>query len=78
MSSDQKLVVVIPTYNASLTIVETLRSLVGQQNVGEMRVIITDDASKDNTIAVAEKFCRGQALIVKYGFLRGMAASELR
>jgi glycosyltransferase involved in cell wall biosynthesis len=43
--------VVIPTYNAAAYIVDTLRSLLGQD--ADFEVVIVDDASTDSTLALA-------------------------
>src|SRR5437879_4873848 len=46
--------VVIPAYNASPTIDETLRS-VRSQSHGELEIIVVDDGSTDDTVAVAQR-----------------------
>jgi glycosyltransferase involved in cell wall biosynthesis len=52
--SEQPLVsVVIPAYNAARTLKETVRS-VFEQTVQNFEIVIVDDGSKDDTIAVAE------------------------
>ena len=45
--------VVIPAYNAARTLKSTVQS-VFEQNTQDFEIIIVDDGSKDNTIAVAE------------------------
>jgi GT2 family glycosyltransferase len=47
--------VVIPAYNAGRWIGQTLESF-ASQTVGRMEVIVVDDGSTDNTVAVAEAF----------------------
>lgn len=52
MYKSQKVIVVMPAYNASLTLEKTLRE-VPMDIVDE--VILCDDASKDNTVEVAKR-----------------------
>lgn len=50
----QKVSVVIPAYNASETIERTLRSI-HAQTIAPFEIVIGDDASTDNTVALARK-----------------------
>lgn len=49
--------VVIPAYNASRTIAETLESVIGQTH-GNLEILVVDDGSTDDTLAIAEAFAR--------------------
>lgn len=53
--ADIKISIIIPTYNSAPFIEETLRS-VCEQTYPNFEVIISDDGSNDNTIALAEHF----------------------
>ena len=52
MYRDKKVVVVMPAYNAAKTIAQTYQEVMEQGIVD--RVIIVDDASRDDTVAVAK------------------------
>jgi glycosyltransferase involved in cell wall biosynthesis len=49
--------VVIPAYNASATIGSTLRSVVYQTHA-DLDIIVIDDGSTDNTVAIVEAFAK--------------------
>ncbi|MFM5124853.1 glycosyltransferase family 2 protein [Aeromonas veronii] len=50
--------VIMPTYNSSLTIIDTINSLV-RQDYTEWELLITDDCSTDNTVDLIKKmFCQ--------------------
>jgi glycosyltransferase involved in cell wall biosynthesis len=51
MFNGQKIVVVMPAYNAEKTLRKTYKEVMDQQIVDE--VIVVDDASRDDTVAVA-------------------------
>jgi len=51
MFKGQKVVVVMPAYNAEKTLGKTYKEVMDQQIVDE--VIVVDDASRDDTVAVA-------------------------
>ena len=51
MFKGQKVVVVMPAYNAEKTLMKTYREVMDQEIVDE--VIVVDDASRDDTVAVA-------------------------
>ena len=51
-----KITVVVATYNGESTIKKTLDSLVNQ-TFKEFNVIISDDASKDNTAKISQEYC---------------------
>jgi cellulose synthase/poly-beta-1,6-N-acetylglucosamine synthase-like glycosyltransferase len=50
MFEGQKVVVVMPAYNAEKTLTKTYKEVMDQQIVDE--VIVVDDASRDDTVAV--------------------------
>jgi glycosyltransferase involved in cell wall biosynthesis len=52
MFRDKKVVVVMPAYNAAKTLLQTYNEVMAQGMVD--RVIIVDDASRDETVAVAK------------------------
>jgi glycosyltransferase involved in cell wall biosynthesis len=52
MVRDKKVVVVMPAYNAAKTLLQTYHEVMEQEVVD--RVIIVDDASRDNTMGVAK------------------------
>lgn len=56
--------ILIPTYNGSKCIKETLESILSQ-DFTNFRIIISDDVSKDNTIAVIKKIKDKRILISK-------------
>jgi glycosyltransferase involved in cell wall biosynthesis len=53
MFRDKKVVVVMPAYNAAKTLVQTYHEVMAQGIVD--KVIIVDDASRDDTVAVAKQ-----------------------
>lgn len=56
----------IPTYNRSKCLAELLQSIV-EQNTSEIEVIVSDDASSDDTASVAEAF---KSKLPRYRFIR--------
>ena len=60
MYKDKKIIVVMPAYNASLTLEKTLRE-VPMDLVDE--VILCDDARKDDTVAIAKKLAINHILL---------------
>ena len=57
--------VVIPAYNASTVITETLES-VANQTFGNYEVIIVDDCSTDNTYDICNAYCLNSKTILSY------------
>ena len=51
-----KITVIIPTYNAEATILETLQSL-GQQTLADFEILVINDGSTDRTLEVLKGFC---------------------
>ena len=60
MYRDKKVVVVMPAYNAAKTLVQTYEEVMGQGVVD--LVIVVDDASRDETTAIAQKLPNTQVL----------------
>ncbi|HKQ39807.1 MAG TPA: glycosyltransferase family 2 protein [Verrucomicrobiae bacterium] len=60
MYRDKKVVVVMPAYNAAKTLVQTYEEVMAQGVVD--LVIVVDDASRDETTAIAEKLPNTQVL----------------
>src|SRR6202022_144178 len=58
MLKDKKIVVVMPAYNAARTLRQTYDEVMAQGIVDH--VIVVDDASRDNTVAVARTPSRVQ------------------
>jgi glycosyltransferase involved in cell wall biosynthesis len=50
----QHISVIVPCYNASRTILETLGSVVGETGIAE--IIVIDDGSSDDSVAIARSF----------------------
>lgn len=51
--------IVIPTYNSAATLAQTLRSC-QQQTYPQTEIIVIDDGSSDDTVAIAESFAQNQ------------------
>jgi glycosyltransferase involved in cell wall biosynthesis len=48
--------VVIPAYNCALFLRETIESMLAQEGVGDMEVIVVNDGSTDHTASIARQF----------------------
>ena len=48
--------IIIPTYNRAELVKDAIRSVINQDFPGPMEIIISDDGSKDETLAVASSF----------------------
>ena len=57
----------IPTYNRSRMLAELLDSIVAQELPDDIEVIVSDDASSDDTAEIAEAYSRS---IKNYTFIR--------
>ena len=57
MDKNQKISVIIPTYNSSNFIQKTLESLASQTVLPE-EIIIVDDGSEDNTVEIINKWAQ--------------------
>lgn len=49
--------VIIPMFNASQTILKSLDSVLNQSFKGELEIIVVNDGSTDNSLAVLREFC---------------------
>ena len=56
--------ILIPTYNGSKCIIETIKSILSQ-NYKNFRILICDDASKDNTIRTIKKIKDARITIIE-------------
>jgi len=72
MFADKKVVVVMPAYNAAPTLIRTYEEVVAQGVVD--RVIIVDDASRDETAAIARTL--PQARLIIHPQNRGYGANQ--
>lgn len=48
--------IVVPAYNAAATIYDTLESVLGQEGFDDWELLITDDGSSDDTLAMARVY----------------------
>jgi glycosyltransferase involved in cell wall biosynthesis len=72
MFKDQKVIVVMPAYNAAKTIVKTYEEVVQQDFVDT--VIVVDDASSDNTVEIAAKL--PNTIVHKHGENKGYGGNQ--
>ena len=72
MYRDQKVIVVMPAYNAGLTLRRTYEDVVAQDYVDE--VIVVDDASSDDTVEVARDLDR--VTVHRHPANRGYGANQ--
>jgi len=76
MDDAMKLVIQIPCYNEELTLPQTINDLpTCIEGIDEIEVLVIDDGSSDNTVAVAEQL--GVTYIVKHKQNRKLAATFL-
>jgi glycosyltransferase involved in cell wall biosynthesis len=68
--------VVIPAHNAARSIEATIRALLAITRQGALETIIVDDASTDDTAAVASKFTDDGVVLVRHETNRGRGASR--
>lgn len=66
--------IVVPSYNATATLADTLRSLLAQ-TFGDFEVLVIDDGSTDGTLALAESFSDPRIRIVSQAN-RGLAGAR--
>ena len=72
MFQDQKVVVVMPAYNAEKTLRKTYEEVVTQDYVDD--VILVDDASQDRTVAIAKSL--GGVKVIVHDNNRGYGANQ--
>ena len=70
--------VIIPTFNAALLIERTLRSIMSQNGRHDVEIIIIDDCSTDDTLAVVEKLAIPSLQILRQDTNHGPAAARNR
>lgn len=68
-----KISVVIPAYNASLTINKCLDAVVNQKYKGSYEIVVVDDGSKDDTAEIIKKYKK-----VKYIFQKNAGPAKAR
>ncbi|MTJ83673.1 MAG: glycosyltransferase [Telmatospirillum sp.] len=67
--------VIVPAHNAARTLRRALNSIL-IQNYSPIEVIVVDDASTDDTVAVAEEFAAGGVRVIGTGHCRGAAGAR--
>lgn len=72
MYKNQKVIVIMPAYNAALTLQDTYHEVMEQEIVD--LVIIVDDGSQDETVAIAEKL--PQTKVHRHAENRGYGANQ--
>lgn len=70
-----RLSICIPTYNRGSYIAETLRSIFGQMT-DEVEIIISDNASNDETQRVIEELCRDRRDVTYFRWPQNMGADR--
>jgi hypothetical protein len=70
--------VIIPTYNASLLIERALRSIIQQNGLHDIEILLVDDCSTDNTIDVVNNLAIPAVKILKQDRNRGPSAARNR
>ncbi|NPV54646.1 MAG: glycosyltransferase family 2 protein [Firmicutes bacterium] len=66
---------IIPTFNSSAYIAETLASVLSQ-TYAEIEVIVVDDASSDRTVDAVKAFADQRIKLVRHGRNRGPGAAR--
>ena len=70
MSAADEITVIIPTYNRANTIERAIRSVLAQ-TIGELKIIVIDDASNDNTESIVRSIGTGDIEYIKLTSNRG-------
>jgi glycosyltransferase involved in cell wall biosynthesis len=72
MFRDQKVVVIMPAYNASKTLLKTYQEVL-EQDIVDL-IVLVDDASRDDTVEIARKL--SQVMVVVHDRNMGYGASQ--
>lgn len=64
MATIKTIDIIIPTYNGSTFIIETIKSIISQ-SYKNFRIVISDDDSKDNTVSLIKKIGDSRIFIIK-------------
>lgn len=72
MYGDQKVIVVMPAYNAARTVLRTYEEVIAQQCVDEL--ILVDDASQDDTVEIARGL--DKVTVHRHAANRGYGANQ--
>ena len=71
-----KLSICIPTYNRGAFIGETLESIVSQATNDEVEIVVSDNASVDNTEEIVRKFQQRYSRVIYYKWNKNMGADR--
>lgn len=77
MNSSKDVSVIVPVFNASATLLPTLRSLLAQ-TLERIEIIIVDDASTDDSGEIIKKFAAEHEKIISICFLENKGVHEAR
>jgi rhamnosyltransferase len=82
-TNEAKVSVVIPTLNGEETIKPLLQSLIEQQKVDIVEIILVDSGSSDKTISIAEQFPKVKVIhnpmkVFNHGLARNLGAEKVR
>ncbi len=73
-----KISVIIPSYNASLLVRRTIESVLNQKGGFETEIIVVDDCSTDDTVAVVESMHEPRLKMLRQEMNQGPAAARNR
>lgn len=74
MKINNKVSIIIPTYNRDIFLARSIRSALSQRDAGSYDVIVVDDGSTDNTSIILELF-KDEIIIVKNNNNIGLSKS---
>ncbi len=69
--------VIVPAFNEEKVIVQTIASLLNQVYAGDLEIVVVDDGSSDDTIAICEEAYGGHPSVTIYRKANGGKASAL-